>query len=71
MDFSDREIEAASDASERRQTAAIERIRAELTAEGEEECISCGQPIPEARRRAMPSAERCVACQTKFERTHL
>jgi RNA polymerase-binding transcription factor DksA len=32
--------------------------------EGSEECVICGEPIPEARRRALPGARTCVACQS-------
>lgn len=34
-----------------------------------EDCAECGQPIPEARRRAVPGVQLCVACQTKTEAT--
>jgi phage/conjugal plasmid C-4 type zinc finger TraR family protein len=27
-------------------------------------CVDCGQPIPEARLRAVPDAIRCVPCQS-------
>ena len=33
-------------------------------------CLDCGEPIPEARRRAVPEATRCVACQTELEQIH-
>lgn len=26
-------------------------------------CIDCGEPIPEARRLAVPGCSRCVDCQ--------
>ena len=44
---------------------AIAAARARL-AEGEgcEECVICGEPIPEARRRALPGARTCVQCQS-------
>lgn len=32
--------------------------------EGTEDCVECGAEIPEARRRAMPGATTCVACQS-------
>lgn len=32
------------------------------------ECDDCGEPIPEARRKAVPGCTRCVACQEDFER---
>lgn len=28
------------------------------------ECEECGEPIPEARRRALPGARTCVGCQS-------
>ena len=31
---------------------------------GETHCVECGEEIPEARRRAMPGARACVACQS-------
>lgn len=34
------------------------------------ECISCGQPISRERLDAYPTAERCIACQSRFEETH-
>ena len=33
-------------------------------------CIDCGQDIGFARLRANPGAERCIRCQTHFEKTH-
>jgi len=30
----------------------------------ETHCVECGEEIPEARRRAMPGARTCVACQS-------
>lgn len=35
---------------------------------GNETCSDCGEPIPEERRRALPSATRCVDCQAWTER---
>jgi DnaK suppressor protein len=32
-------------------------------------CIDCEQPIPLARLEANSAAERCIACQTDYERT--
>ncbi|SAY50899.1 TraR/DksA family transcriptional regulator [Neisseria weaveri] len=31
------------------------------------ECDDCGDPIPEARRQAVPGCTRCVLCQAYFE----
>jgi len=27
-------------------------------------CDECGEPIPEARRKALPGARTCIACQS-------
>lgn len=32
--------------------------------EGTDECEECGDPIPTARRRALPGARTCVPCQS-------
>lgn len=31
---------------------------------GRDDCVECGDVIPEARRRAMPGATTCVHCQS-------
>jgi RNA polymerase-binding protein DksA len=33
-------------------------------------CIECGGDIGFERLRASPAAERCIRCQTQYERTH-
>ena len=44
---------------------ALLRARAALAArEGLEECEECGEEIPAARRKALPGARTCVACQS-------
>jgi phage/conjugal plasmid C-4 type zinc finger TraR family protein len=44
---------------------AVNRARARLLArDGSDECEECGEPIPEARRQALPGARTCVACQS-------
>lgn len=70
MEVTERHIEAADAMVRMEQDQAIARIRAELSAEGEEDCIDCGKAIAAARRAAMPSAERCITCQTAFEKGH-
>lgn len=30
-------------------------------------CVNCGEPISASRLRAVPEAERCIACQTSLE----
>ena len=42
----------------------VRRARARLgTGESLRECAECGEPIPEARRKAVPGVRLCVACQ--------
>ena len=44
---------------------AVRLARSRLPAgPGEIHCQECGEEIPEARRRAMPGARLCVACQS-------
>lgn len=33
-------------------------------------CAECGEPIPEARLRALPEATTCVKCQARLEKQH-
>ena len=38
------------------------------TGESATECQDCGEPIPEARRRAVPGCLFCIFCQERRER---
>ena len=50
-------------------TDGVLNARARLPAgEGTEECVECGDEIPEARRRALPGATTCVKCQAGRDR---
>lgn len=43
---------------------AVKRARSRLPrGESLTECEECGDPIPEARRKAVPGVRKCVACQ--------
>ena len=43
---------------------AVTQARAQLgTGQSRAECEECGEPIPEARRRAVPGVACCVSCQ--------
>ncbi|WP_457812940.1 TraR/DksA C4-type zinc finger protein [Sinorhizobium meliloti] len=53
---------------EQEKEAAITAARSALAGHGLNECEECGKPIGEARRRAMPSATRCILCQDTHER---
>ena len=45
---------------------AVERARARLPkGPSREDCEECGEPIPQARRDAIPGVKLCVACQTE------
>lgn len=37
--------------------------------ESAEFCEECGEPIPEARRKALPGVQYCVSCQEKLEKS--
>ncbi|HEU0277798.1 MAG TPA: DksA/TraR family C4-type zinc finger protein [Rhodanobacteraceae bacterium] len=48
---------------------AVARARSQrATGPGLTHCEDCGEPIPEARRKAVPGVRLCVACQTERDR---
>ena len=48
---------------------AIERARARLpSGPGLGHCEECSEPIPEARRLALPGVRLCIACQSAADR---
>lgn len=66
MDIADR-------AQEREETALADALaaqaeRAALCVPGNPVCADCGEGIPQERRRALPSAIRCIDCQAWAER---
>jgi phage/conjugal plasmid C-4 type zinc finger TraR family protein len=62
-------IDMAQAHVEQETTLQIERIRRSTRGGvGSPHCIDCGTEIPDARRRHMPSAVRCVPCQGLTER---
>lgn len=48
----------------------LERLRARSgpTGESAQECVECGEPIPEARRAALPGVKLCIDCQQERDR---
>lgn len=50
--------------------SAIQRARARMGAGGEglAQCEDCDEPIPDARRKAVPGVRRCVRCQSELDR---
>jgi len=50
---------------------AIARARRQLHhGPGLTHCEECGTPIPQARRRALPSVRLCIHCQEDADREH-
>jgi phage/conjugal plasmid C-4 type zinc finger TraR family protein len=53
-------------------TAAVDQVRRQLEAQRQqpslEDCEECGEPIPQARRKAVPGVRFCVYCQERWER---
>ena len=47
---------------------AVAKIRDALGGSGSPVCLSCGDVIPTARRKAYPSTIRCIDCQTLHEK---
>lgn len=48
---------------------ALASARARLpSGEGRGDCEECGEPIPQARRQALPGARTCVACQSSRDK---
>lgn len=44
------------------------RTRHHADQESKEACEECGEPIPEARRKAIQGCQHCVDCQSRIER---
>jgi len=61
------QAEASRDLAELRM---LEAARARLHDGSYGICSNCGQDIGFERLRAYPGAERCIRCQTQFEKTH-
>jgi RNA polymerase-binding protein DksA len=48
----------------------IDAARERIAAGRYGQCIDCGADIAFERLKAQPTAARCVACQTRYEKTH-
>ena len=49
---------------------AVSRARSDLpSGDAAKYCSECGEPIPEARRKALPGTKTCVACQRARDAT--
>lgn len=67
LDLGERGLERAEAWERLSKEAALARLRGALALPGAAWCIECGEPIDPARRRAMPSARRCITCQSRRE----
>lgn len=65
--MSERDFDLAAERSEQERDAGIADARIALSQPGSANCHNCGEPISEGRRRAVPSARRCIKCQTILE----
>lgn len=57
----------AEELADKERQAGILRLQAALERDGSFDCQDCENEIEPARREVMPSATRCIACQTRFE----
>lgn len=62
------EVDCAQEREERSLKARIDSHRQFDGLNETDECIDCGEIIPEARRKAIQGCERCVACQEDYEK---
>lgn len=47
---------------------AVKRARSRLPqGESRRDCEECGEPIPEARRKAVPGVRLCIGCQSELD----
>lgn len=61
-------FEQADLRAEQEREAAIAAASRSLRSVGTIQCEDCPNDIPRERRIALPSATRCIVCQTKFEK---
>lgn len=64
------EADTANDYAEQARAMAIRNISDHMrrTSEALENCAECGEPIPQARREAMPGCEHCIKCQSWLDK---
>ena len=60
-------LDQAQAFEQRERETAIAAHVSKPTTEGSETCHGCGEPIPEARRAAVPYTVLCVTCQSEGE----
>lgn len=63
------DVDVANQLEEARIFKGLVAIKNEVTQVNEDDyCMDCGDEIDEDRRRAMPSAKRCLNCQKQWEK---
>lgn len=67
MNFSNAAYDRADELAEGERESGINAASRALCGHGFTHCIECGEPIDGRRREALPSAKRCVECQTAIE----
>lgn len=67
MNMGNAAFDLAEMRAEQEREASIAVASAALARRGSQGCISCGDPIEDRRREALPSAERCILCQGRYE----
>lgn len=61
-------LDKASALTEEHVRASIEAHRNRAKRPRSEECVDCGQTIPEARQKATGGTDLCIECQSLLER---
>lgn len=64
------DLEQAEASREVRELRTLEAARERLAEGSYGTCVDCGMDIGFARLQATPAAERCIHCQTVYEKTH-
>ena len=62
-------LEQAARLEQYQRDANVRSVQRELAHKGQADCAGCGEAIPLQRRTAVPSAIRCIQCQSAFERS--
>lgn len=62
-------LEQAARQEQHQRDASVRTVQRALGRKGQPECAGCGEAIPLQRRSAVPSAIRCIQCQSAFEKS--
>ncbi|PZP54349.1 MAG: molecular chaperone DnaK [Agrobacterium fabrum] len=60
-------LDLAADRTEQERQTGIAAVARTLRGAGTVQCEDCSNDIPRERRLALPSATRCIRCQTRHE----